>query len=130
MGALLTEKVGRQVEAYNWKKLLSRTTKIPRKTAKDEGVVELVLLEKLLGTPKVTSKVRPTCGGGPGARVLEAGRSGARRWGMRGGGGVRPERSLGSGRLSSGKGARREKFLCPFPSFFPCDLFPRGRKER
>lgn len=59
MGAVRREKVGRQVEAYDWKKLLSRMPKIPRKTAKDEGVVELVLLEKLLGTPKATSKVRP-----------------------------------------------------------------------
>lgn len=54
--------------------------KSPGRRQRNEGVVELVLLEKLLGTPKVISKVRPPFGGGTGGGVLEEGQSGARCW--------------------------------------------------
>lgn len=72
----------------------------------------LVLSEKLLGTPEVTSKVHPPFGGGPEDGVLKAGRHRGRRWEWAwGGGAVRPSRSHSSGRLSSGEGVRRAEFL-------------------
>ena len=44
--------------------------KSPGRQQRNEGVVELVLLEKLLGTPKVISKVHPPFRGGTGGGVL------------------------------------------------------------
>lgn len=87
-GVLLRQKWADRSGLTTGKSSFSEGQNSPGRRQRGEKGV-LVLSEKLLGTPEVTSKVHPPFGGGPEDGVLKAGRHRGRRWEWAWGGGGR-----------------------------------------
>lgn len=132
-GVLLRQKRADRSGLTTGKSSFSEGQKSPGRRQRGEKGV-LVLSEKLLGTPEVTSKVHPPFGGGPEDGVLKAGRPRGRRWEWAWGGAYAPRGATVPGASVPGKGCGGRSFSDPFPAssrvVFSPSPPPQGREER